>query len=282
MPAWVYILVRPLYLSAATHNATSLAVSETNLRNRKTMRLQGKRALITAAAQGIGRATAEAFVAEGAQVIATDLNPYALGSLQGVQTRVLDVTRPEAITALAAELGRIDVLFNCAGYVHHGSILDADEAAWAFSYELNVSSMFRMIRAFLPGMLEAGHGSIINMSSVASSIKGAPNRCVYGTTKAAVIGLTKAVAADYVARGIRCNAICPGTVQSPSLDQRIAAQAKLEGRSEAEVRAAFVGRQPMGRVAEAREIAQLAVYLASDESAFTTGTAQVIDGGWSN
>jgi 2-keto-3-deoxy-L-fuconate dehydrogenase len=174
------------------------------------------------------------------------------------------------------------VLFNGAGYVHHGTLLDCDEAAFEFSVDLNVRAMYRMLRAFVPGMLERGGGSIINMASVASSIKGAPNRFVYNTTKAAVIGMTKAVAADYVARGLRCNAICPGTVESPSLRQRIAEQAKTSGQTLAQVEAAFVARQPMGRIGRAEEIAALAVYLASDESAFTTGTAQIIDGGWSN
>lgn len=245
------------------------------------MRLKAKKALITAAAQGIGRATVAAFAAEGAEVIATDIQAAALSTLQGVTTHVLDVTDPLAISALAEKIGRIDILFNCVGYVDSGSVLETSEKNWDFSWSLNVTSMFYMIRAFLPGMLAAGHGSIINMSSVASSLKGVPNRCAYGTTKAAVIGLTKSIAADYVSQGIRCNAICPGTVQSPSLDQRILAQAAIQKRAEAEVRAEFIARQPMGRVATAAEIAALAVYLASDESTFTTGTAQIIDGGWS-
>jgi len=192
------------------------------------------------------------------------------------------VTDADAVRDAVAAIGPLQVLFNGAGYVHAGSILDCDEAAWDFSFNLNVRSMYRLIRAVLPGMLAQGGGSIINVASVASSIKGAPNRFVYGTTKAAVIGLTKSVAADFVARGIRCNAICPGTVESPSLRQRIEAQAKAAGQTLAQVEAAFVARQPVGRVGRASEIAALAVYLGSDESAFTTGTSQVIDGGWSN
>ena len=248
-------------------------------------RLQGKKALITAAGQGIGRATAEAYVREGAQVIAADINAELLSDLActtGCETRVLDVTDAEAVQAAVAAIGPLQVLFNGAGYVHAGTILDCDEAAWDFSVNLNLRSMYRLIRAVLPGMLAQGGGSIINMSSVASSIKGAPNRFVYGTTKAAVIGLTKSVAADFVSRGIRCNAICPGTVESPSLRQRIEAQAASSGLTVAQVEAAFVARQPVGRVGRASEIAALAVYLGSDESAFTTGTLQVIDGGWSN
>jgi 2-keto-3-deoxy-L-fuconate dehydrogenase len=250
-----------------------------------TGRLQGKKALITAAGQGIGRATAEAYVREGAQVIAADINAELLAELArdtGCETRVLDVTDADAVRDAVAAIGPLQVLFNGAGYVHAGSILDCDEAAWDFSFNLNVRSMYRLIRAVLPGMLAQGGGSIINVASVASSIKGAPNRFVYGTTKAAVIGLTKSVAADFVARGIRCNAICPGTVESPSLRQRIEAQAKAAGQTLAQVEAAFVARQPVGRVGRASEIAALAVYLGSDESAFTTGTSQVIDGGWSN
>lgn len=245
------------------------------------MRLHGKTALITAAGQGIGRATALAFAAEGAKVIATDIQPGSLETLSGVETRLLDVTDNAAICGAVAEIGRIDVLFNCAGYVDSGSVLETQEKSWEFSWALNVTSMFHTIRAVLPGMLEAGHGSIINMASLVSSLKGAPNRCAYGTTKAAVIGLTKSVAADYVKSGVRCNAICPATVQSPSLDQRIAAQAREQGRSEDEVRKDFVARQPMGRLASAEEIAALAVYLGSDESSFTTGTTQIVDGGWS-
>ena len=250
-----------------------------------TDRLQGKRCFVTAAGQGIGRATALAFAREGASVMATDLDERLLAELAGqpgITTRRLDVTDAAAITAAVAEAGRIDVLFNGAGYVHAGSILDCDEAAWDFSFDLNVRSMYRLIRAVLPGMRAQRGGSIINMASVASSIKGAPGRFVYGTTKAAVIGLTKSVAADFVAEGIRCNAICPGTVESPSLRQRISAQAQATGKTLEEVEATFVARQPMGRLGRTEEIAALAVYLASQESGFTTGTAQVIDGGWSN
>jgi 2-keto-3-deoxy-L-fuconate dehydrogenase len=250
-----------------------------------TQRLAGKTALVTAAGQGIGRATAEAFAREGARVIATDINDAALAELSridGVTARHLDVTDAIAVKVLAGELPPLQVLFNGAGYVHAGTILDCDEAAWDFSFNLNVRAMYRLIRATLPAMLEQGGGSIINMASVASSVKGAPNRFVYGTTKAAVIGMTKSIAADFVTRGIRCNAICPGTVESPSLRERIAEQAKAGGQAIEQVQAAFVARQPMGRIGRSGEIAALAVYLASDESAFTTGTAQVIDGGWSN
>lgn len=244
-------------------------------------RLAGKTALITAAGQGIGFAAAELFAREGARVIATDVRIDALGKLP-VEARTLDVRDSASINAFAQELGAIDVLFNCAGYVHAGSILEASEADWDFAFDLNAKAMYRTIRAFLPAMLEAGGGSIINMSSAASSVKGVPNRFVYGASKAAVIGLTKAVAADFVTRGIRCNAICPGTVASPSLEERIAAQAAAQGTSVDAARAAFVARQPMGRVGKTEEIAALALYLASDESAFTTGQAHVIDGGWSN
>jgi 2-keto-3-deoxy-L-fuconate dehydrogenase len=245
-------------------------------------RLTGKTALLTAAGQGIGRATAQAFVREGARVIATDINADALASLAretGCVTLRLDVLDPAAISAAAVAQGPVDVLFNCAGFVHAGSVLDCMEEQWAFAFDLNVRSMYRTIKAFLPGMLARGSGSIINMASAASSIKGVPNRFVYATTKAAVIGLTKSVAADFVGKGIRCNAICPGTVESPSLRERIDAQAQGSGKSAAEVEAMFVSRPPMGGRAE--EIAALAVYLASDESAFTTGTTQIVDGGWS-
>lgn len=247
-----------------------------------TNRLAGKTALVTAAGQGIGRATAEAFLREGARVIATDVDEALLGGLGGATTRRLDVTDAAAIAATVEAVGPVQVLFNGAGYVHAGTILDCDERAFDFSIELNVRAMYRMMRAFLPGMLAAGGGSIINVASVASAIKAPPNRFVYTATKAAVIGMTKAVAADYVTRGVRCNAICPGTVESPSLRQRIRDQAAATGQTEEAVYAAFVARQPMGRIGRAEEIAALAVYLASDESAFTTGTAQVIDGGWSN
>jgi 2-keto-3-deoxy-L-fuconate dehydrogenase len=244
-------------------------------------RLAGKTALITAAGQGIGLATAELFAREGARVIATDIRIDALKD-KPVEARKLDVLDGAAIKALADELGAIDVLFNCAGYVHAGSILEASEEDWDFAFALNAKAMYRTIRAFLPAMLEKGGGSIINMSSAASSVKGVPNRFAYGASKAAVIGLTKSVAADFVTRGIRCNAICPGTVHSPSLEERIAEQAKAQGSTVEAVRAAFVARQPMGRVGKPEEIAALALYLASDESAFTTGQAHVIDGGWSN
>ncbi|MBW3505045.1 MULTISPECIES: SDR family oxidoreductase [unclassified Pseudomonas] len=246
------------------------------------MNLANKRVLITAAAQGIGRASVLAFRDAGAQVIATDLHIEALHDIPGIQTLSLDVTRASDIDAICQQVGNVDVLFNCAGYVHSGAVLECDEQAWQFSFDLNVTAMYRMIRAFLPGMLSNGGGSIINMASVASSVKGVPNRFAYTASKAAVIGLTKSVAADYVGQGIRCNAICPGTVDSPSLRQRIAQQALEQGRSEAEVYQAFVDRQPMGRIGNAEEIARLALYLASDASSYTTGTTQVIDGGMSN
>ncbi|CAM4098424.1 SDR family oxidoreductase [Bordetella muralis] len=245
-------------------------------------RLAGKIALVTAAGQGIGRATAELFIAEGARVIATDLKPDLLSDLRGCEARQLDVTDSRAISALAAELGDIDVLFNCAGYVHDGNILGCDRQAWDFSFALNVTAMYETIRAFLPGMLRRGRGSIINMASAASSVKGVPNRFAYGASKAAVVGLTKSIAADFVGQGIRCNSICPGTVESPSLQERIAGQADKYGKSVEQVRADFVSRQPIGRVGKPQEIAALALYLASDESSFTTGTTQIIDGGWSN
>ncbi|QLK63527.1 SDR family oxidoreductase (plasmid) [Enterobacteriaceae bacterium Kacie_13] len=246
------------------------------------MNLAGKKVLITAAGQGIGFNTATLFASQGAEVIATDINIDALHDIQGICPRILDVTDPQAIAAAAEEIGPVDVLFNCAGVVHSGDILTCSEREWQFALDLNVTAMFHMIRAFLPAMLERSRGSIINMSSVASSIKGVPNRFAYSASKAAVIGLTRSVAADYVTRGIRCNAICPGTVESPSLRQRIAAQAQAEGRSETEVYQAFVSRQPIGRIGKTEEIAQLALYLASDASSYTTGTIQIIDGGWSN
>jgi len=248
-------------------------------------RLAHKTAFVTAAGQGIGRATALAFAREGARVIATDIKADALHSLAqacGCTTQTLDVTDAAVIAAAAAAHGPVDVLFNAAGYVHAGSLLDCTEEDWDFAFTLNVRSQFRTIRAFLPGMLARGGGSIINMASVVGSLKAAPNRFVYGCTKAAVVGLTKSVAADYVTRGVRCNAICPGTVESPSLRERIAAQAAASGQTQAQVEAAFVARQPMGRLGTAEEIAALAVYLASDESRFTTGTTHVIDGAWSN
>lgn len=245
-----------------------------------TGRLAGKSCFVTAAGQGIGRASALAFASEGAQVVATDVNAAALEALAaeapGIVTAALDVRDPAAIAAAAERHGAPSVLMNCAGFVHNGSILDCGEEDWAFSFDLNVTAMYRVIRAFLPAMLAAGGGSIVNVASVASSLRGVPNRFAYGASKAAVIGLTKSVAADFVGRGIRCNAICPGTVQTPSLDERIAAQ----GGDPAEVRAAFVGRQPMGRLGTAEEIASLALYLASEESGFVTGQAMIIDGGW--
>ena len=242
-------------------------------------RLEGKTCLITAAGQGIGKASALAMHREGAKVIATDINEEALAELEaaGLQTFVLNVREPASIADAVKKAGPVDVLFNCAGFVDNGSILECDEDAWAFSLDLNVTAMYRMMKAFLPSMLENGGGSIINMSSVASSVIAAPNRFSYGATKAAVIGMTKAVAADFVQQGIRCNAICPGTVESPSLQDRMRAQGDYEAS-----RAAFVARQPMGRIGQPTEIAALVVYLASDESGFTTGMAHVIDGGWSN
>lgn len=242
-------------------------------------RLSGKNAVITAAAQGIGRATAIAFADEDATVWATDINEVALGSLSRerpeILTRRLDVRDSQAVMAFAEETGPINVLFNCAGFVHDGTIFECTEEDWDASFDLNVKSMFRMCRSFLPAMLEAGGGSIINMSSAASSVKGAPRRFVYGTTKAAVIGLTKAIAADFIGRGIRCNAICPGTVETPSLQDRMKAQGDVKV-----AREAFVSRQPMGRLGQPAEVAALAVYLASDESSFTTGQIHIIDGGW--
>ncbi|MGK3114688.1 SDR family oxidoreductase [Candidatus Pantoea formicae] len=246
------------------------------------MNLHGKRVLITAAGQGIGLASARYFAEQGASVVGSDINITALQDLQNVTPYRLDVTDREAIRAAVEELGPVDVLFNCAGVVHSGNLLACTEQEWQFALDLNVSAMFHMIQAFLPGMLAQKKGSIINMSSVASSVKGVANRFAYSATKAAVIGLTRSVAADFIADGIRCNAICPGTVDSPSLRQRIATQAKAEGKSEDEVYAAFVARQPIGRIGTAEEIAYLAAYLASDASNYTTGTAQVIDGGWSN
>jgi 2-keto-3-deoxy-L-fuconate dehydrogenase len=242
-------------------------------------RLRGKRALVTAAGQGIGRAAAVAMAAEGAEVIATDINPETLATLtgEGLTTRLLDVRDPEAVAQAAADIGAVDVLFNCAGFVANGTILDCSEEEWAFSLDLNLTAMYRMCRAFLPAMLDARGGSIINMSSVVSSEIAAPNRFVYGATKAGVIGLTKAIAADFITRGIRANAICPGTVESPSLEGRLRATGDYEA-----AREAFIARQPIGRIGQPEEIAALVVYLASDESSYTTGVAHVIDGGWSN
>ena len=237
-------------------------------------RLAGKRAVVTAAAQGIGRAAAELFAREGAEVVATDIDAAKLGEVAGCSHRRLDMTDAGGIQAFAEEVGAVDVLFNCAGFVHHGTILDCTEEQWAFAFDLNVRAMYRLIRALLPAMLGRGGGSIVNMSSVASSVKGVPNRFVYGASKAAVIGLTKAVAMDFVAKGIRCNAICPGTVETPSLEDRMRAQGDY-----AAARQAFIARQPMGRLGTAEEIAALALYLASDESGYTTGGVHVIDGG---
>lgn len=248
-------------------------------------RLAGKTVLITAAAQGIGRASVELFAREGARVIATDISKQHLDELSGianVETRLLDVTDDAAIKQLVADIGTVDVLFNCAGYVAAGNILDCDDKAWDFSFNLNAKAMFHTIRAVLPGMLAKKSGSIVNIASAASSVKGVANRFAYGASKAAVVGLTKSVAADFVAQGVRCNAICPGTIESPSLNQRITTQAKESGKSEAEVRQAFVARQPMGRIGKAEEVALLALFLASEESAFTTGAIHMIDGGWSN
>jgi 2-dehydro-3-deoxy-L-fuconate 4-dehydrogenase len=239
------------------------------------MRLSGKTALVTAAAAGIGRAMAVAFAREGARVIATDLNAEGLKTLSGVETHVLDVTDPAAVAALCSRMPRVDVIVNAVGFVHNGTILACSDADWAKSIEINLTGMFRVIRAWLPGMLAGGGGSIINISSVASSVRGVPSRFAYSTTKAGIIGLTKSVATDFVTQRIRCNAICPGTVDTPSLGQRL-----RDTGDEAAARAAFIARQPMGRLGTAEEVAALGVYLASDESAFTTGAIHVIDGGW--
>ena len=243
-------------------------------------RLNGKRVLLTAAGQGIGRASALAMAEEGAGVVATDINEETLDALSSegvsIDCRKLDVLDQTAISALVSELGTVDVLFNCAGHVHNGTILDCNNDEWEFAFNLNAKAQYHMIRAFLPAMLQAGGGSIINMSSLASSMKGVPMRFVYTASKAAVIGITKSVAADYVTKGIRCNAICPGTVDSPSLEDRLHAQGDYEA-----ARAAFIARQPMERIGTAEEIAALVVYLASDESSYTTGQVFNIDGGWS-
>jgi 2-keto-3-deoxy-L-fuconate dehydrogenase len=240
-------------------------------------RLAGKKAFVTAAGQGIGRAMVEAFAREGATVVATDLDVKKLAGLpKGAAAKTLDVTDSAAVDALAKEVGAVDILANVAGWVHHGSILECSEADWDRSFDINVKSMYRVCRAFLPKMLEKGGGSIVNIASGASSVRGIPNRFAYGATKASVIGLTKAIAADFIKRGIRANAICPGTIQSPSLDERIAAQGGTDA-----VRKAFIDRQPMGRLGTPEEVAALAVYLASDESSFTTGQIHLVDGGFS-
>lgn len=242
--------------------------------------LAGKIALVTAAGQGIGRATACSFAAAGATVWATDINEQALQQLavehSEIKTCTLDVRNADQVNEVIKNIGTINVLFNCAGYVHQGNILECSEEAWAFTLDLNVTSMYHTCKAVLPIMVAAGGGTIVNMSSVASSVKGAPNRFAYGTSKAAVIGLTKAIAADFVTKGIRCNAICPGTVETPSLQERVSAQGDYDT-----VRAAFIARQPMGRLGTPEEIANAALYLASDESSFMTGQMIVIDGGWS-
>ena len=238
-------------------------------------RLSGKVAVVTAAASGIGRASAEAFARAGARVFAVDIDAKAIGSVAGCEGRMVDVRDASAIAAFASDVGKIDVLFNCAGMVPKGTVLDIDFATWSAAFDLNVNSMYHMIRAFLPGMLEARAGSIINMSSVAGSITGVADRCAYGATKAAVIGLTKTVAKDFVHQGVRCNAICPGTVDTPSLQARLHAYGDYE-----KTRKEFEARQPMGRLGKPEEIAALALYLASDESAFTTGQTHIIDGGW--
>ena len=247
-------------------------------------RLKGKRALITAAAQGIGRASALAMAAEGAQVFATDVNMDALSTIKDANHENIEIFEinvlDDASVKAGIERAAPDILFNCAGYVHSGTVLDVTDEEWDFAFDLNVRSQLRTIRAALPGMLDRGVGSIINMSSALSSVIGAPDRFIYGTTKAAVLGMTKSVAADYITKGIRCNAICPGTVESPSWHERVKTLGEKLGSEEAAMKQ-FVSRQPMGRVAKAEEIAALVVYLASDESAFTTGQAHIIDGGWS-
>lgn len=243
-------------------------------------RLQGKVAVVTAAGQGIGRAIAEAFVAEGATVYATDLDVAKLEGIAKAKKRKLDVLSDKQVANFAEKVGPIDILVNAAGFVHHGTILECDDKAWEFSFDLNVKSMHRMTKAFLPGMLEKGHGAIVNIASGAGSVRGIPNRYVYGTTKAAVIGLTKALAADFIKKGIRANAICPGTIQSPSLDERIVALAKSQNITEQAARQAFIDRQPMGRLGTAEEIAAMAVYLGSDESSYTTGQIFLVDGGF--
>ena len=246
-------------------------------------RLQGKVALVTAAGQGIGRAIAEAFSNEGGKVVATDVAEDKVRGLKAAKRIKLDVRAQENVDAVAktvaSEFGALDILVNCAGYVHNGSILECGDRDWDFSFDLNVKSMHRTIKAFLPGMLEKKSGSIVNISSAVSSIRGVPNRYAYGATKAAVIGLTKAIAADFIKQGIRCNAICPGTIESPSLEERIATLSKQTGRSTQDVRQSFIDRQPMGRLGTAQEVAALAIFLASDEASYITGQPHLVDGG---
>ena len=246
-------------------------------------RLEGKLALVTAAGQGIGRAITDAFITEGARVVATDLDAAKLSGLNATSSVPLDVRSTEAVKELSrrweADFGALDILVNCAGFVHHGSVLDCSEADWDFSFDLNVKSMHRTIQAFLPGMLARGQGAIVNIASVVSSIRAVPNRYAYGATKAAIIGLTKAVAIDFIRRGIRANAICPGTIETPSLDGQVADLSRASSRPLETVRRDFVERQPMGRLGTAPEVAALAVFLASDESSFITGQAYVVDGG---
>lgn len=243
-------------------------------------RLQGKTAFITAAAAGIGLASVETFLAEGAKVIATDIDEAGLKKLKGATTHKLDVTSTDAVNALAKEVGPVDILLNAAGWVHHGTAIDTKEEDWDRSFDLNVKSMYRTIRAFLPGMLEKKKGSIINIASGASSVRGIPFRYAYGTTKAAVIGLTKSVAADYIRQGIRVNAVCPGTIETPSLGMRIDTLSRQSGKSIEKVKQDFVDRQPMARLGTAQEIAWLCTYLASDESSYTTGQVHLADGGF--